>query len=828
MKLFSNLLKYLLGTALLAGAVSCSDDNTETPPPAPEKTRLTVNVSKITFSSAEFSVRYEGEAPTVYAYEVVTKGTERTAEEVSKEGKTVTVRDEAYPITGLANDTDYTIYAVGMGESGLSELTSADFRTLPDDGAPKSEKALGIRLNEVTANSMNFTLQRGSQVVKGLMAVWPTVQLENLIEDAIRETPEITRDELIAGWLLMGYGMEVDGTEENADWRAAPIWPDADYTVMMMGILEGEADGDVSTATFHSGALDLVGNPGITLTLEKKDYMKAWIRYTITPDSYGYMRFITDKSEIDSYLERHTMDDLREFTRFSDNLFEQLFQRRIDLEDADEQGNPFKIQSQNFGWEAGEHWFSAMAVACDENYSVPKEVALLHFQLDKMPENTKPAEFTCEARNIAANNFDLHFEFEENCLRAYANVLPADSYRQVIDAAGGDLNYARQLWEAGWVMYRENESDPTSPLANQDDMFMGDYVHPGQECVIVATALNYSGVLNSEITVSEPFTMKEYTYENSQAPIEVSVDKITKTSARAIYRGTPQTRILYNVTVEADYEITKLSDDEIRQYIMEYGQEWPYFHEKDEDWNPEVKGVTWTWNEQKPGKTYVVYACGQDTEGRISGISKASYTTLAANPGPNPDVELKAYNITSTSCTIDLLMNADAKEMVYALVEDNMLNYDPNSDSEAVLEEELVTVLLSSGMPAYDSVIGSQATSLPYGGTFYLAAIAYGSNGPDGQPYEKLQYLKVQLKTGGKAPEAPLSARTAALFRKVAGGDERAFEAVRRANMEATDRSPVTPEGKLYVRDAEDAQNVLEQMGGYRSMRTRLEDMKQF
>lgn len=33
MKLFSNLLKYLLGTALLAGAVSCSDDNTETPPP---------------------------------------------------------------------------------------------------------------------------------------------------------------------------------------------------------------------------------------------------------------------------------------------------------------------------------------------------------------------------------------------------------------------------------------------------------------------------------------------------------------------------------------------------------------------------------------------------------------------------------------------------------------------------------------------------------------------------------------------------------------------------------------------------------------------------
>lgn len=837
MKLFSDFFKYLLiAAACLSGAVSCSDDKNVQDDPLPgEKITVTLQVTAKTYASVTFTIATQGAVPTLYAYKAVEKGTVLTAEEVFDQGIKAAVKSEPFTLTGLTTDTDYTLFAVAMGEAGLSQAATAEFHTDADSGAPLTSRSIGIRLNSVGEQSLNFTLQRGSEVTSGYMAIWPTVSYDNLVYEGKKESPDITEEELVAGWLTMGYGMQIDGTEQNADWLAQELWPDGDYTVMLLGMVD-ETMGDVTTCQFHTGAYELIGDPKVTLTVESKNYMSARIRYTLNADAFGYMRYITDKSEIDTYMETHTEDDLREFTRFNDGLFEVLGQLRYDLEDTDEQGNLYKIQSTNFGWSAGGHEFTAMAVACDKNLSVSKRVERIDFRLEEFPEGTAPALFTCEARNIAADNLDLHFEFDESCLRAYCTVMPASSYRRDIEQAGGDLAVARQLWDSGWAIVRVNDADPTSAIANQDDFFMDEAgLYAGNEYVIVATGLNYQGVLNETLTVSEPFRMKDYSYENSDAVVNVDVDNIGKTSARALYKTNDKTRVLYNVTVEKDYvdqdlkiKLVDMTDKQLWSYLMNKGNVWPYFHEEDEAWDPSVQCVTYTWPEMIPGKEYVIFACGQDGQGRISEVSRKYFTTLKSNPGPNPKVELKAYDIAATSCKVDIAVNEDVQSYIYALIDEGMLNYIPGKDSQEVLDREVRTVCLGSGVMGYDSVSGLKAESLSYCGTYYLAAIAYGSEDGKGNLTEDFRYVKVQLTDTQTTSVSTLPDQTMSLFRRIAGGEEKSFGALKKANLESTDRNPVNAEGVVYVRDDEDAADVLDLMGGYRPMGASLKNMKKF
>ena len=826
MKFLTTIHRYLfLAAGVLTGLASCSDDPETSQPDTPQpEFKIGVQVTSKSFSSVTFNLTTEGDTPTLYAYTAVEKGTVFTAQQVYDEGIRAAVQTEPYTLSGLTNDTEYTLYAVAMGQNGLSNLASAEFSTDNDPGAPQTSKSIGIQFNEITQTGVNFSLQRGSEATGGMMAIWSSIILNNYVEDQIMLSQEdITREQIVSDLLIMGYGMEVDGTEQNADWTAEKLRPDADYTVMLMGLVNGEP-ADVSLVEFHTPAFDLIGNPTITLSVEKKDYMMAWIRYTLNEDAFGYMRYITDKSEVDRYLETHTEDDLREFTRFADGLFDQLGQLRHEMPDVDENGNVYKISSTNFGWDAAGNEYTAMAVACDRNYSVPKHMARIDFRLEEFPQGTDPALFTCEARNIAANNFDLHFEFDQSCMRAYCNVLPADGYRAQIEKAGGDLAYARALWDSGWVIYRTNEADPNSPIANQDDMFAD--VSPGGEYVIVATALNYQGVLNQTLTVSEPFRMKNFSYENSEAVVIPEVDRIEKTKARAIYRTGEKTRMLYNVTLEASSSLLNESEEAIRTYLMQQGNEWAYFHDKDIDWDPTVGAVVYTWPELTPGTDYVVLACGQDTEGRISEVNRAYFTTKAAIPGPDPQVQLNVYDLTPTSCTIDIIINDDVREYYYALIEEEVLNYVPGKDSQDVLEKEIYTVTRANGVPGYDTQTNLDASSLTYGGTFYLGAIAYGA-----EPAESFKYVKVQLPDPAATALPQLSSVLLEQTRPIYGGEEKRFEALREANLQIVDRSPIGADGVVWVRDRQDAQNVLEQMGGYRPMRSSaalLKQMKKF
>lgn len=816
MKFLSAVNRYLLLAAgVLAGSVSCTDD----PEPPQSDLKVSIEIASTNFSSVSFTLKAEGGTPTLYAYKAVEKGTTLTAQQVYDEGIRATAQAEPYTLSELTNDTEYTLYAVAMSQSGLSPIASAEFTTIDDPGAPATPQSIGIRINKVTETGINYSLQRGSMANGGLMAIWGTVVLNNYIDDEIMLSGEdLSREDVVAGLLQAGFGMQIDGTEQNAEWTAEKLLPDADYTVMLMGLVNGKP-ADVTLVEFRTEAFDLIGSPKVTLSVEKKDYMMVWIRYMLNKDAYGYMRFITDKSEIDRYMENHTEDDLREFVRFSEPLFEQLYQRYIDLEHVDEQGNAYKISSTNLGWEAAGREYTAMAVACDKNKSVPKEMARIDFRLDEFPEGTDPAKFTCEARNIAADNFDLHFELEESCRIAYCNVIPAGDELKIED----QLAYSRKLWDEGWAMHRVNEQEPTSPLANQDDMYVD--VHPGGTYVIVATGVNYDGVLNETLTVSEPFTMKEYTYENSEAAVTPSVDRIGKTSVRAIYRTGEKTRMVYDVTLLASDPLLKESEDAIRTYLMEHGNILPYFHEKTDGWVPELGAITYTWPEMTPGTDYVILSCGQDTEGRISSVARCAFTTLAATPGPDPQVTLSAHDLTPVSCKFDIEINQDVREMIYALMEDEVLNYVPGKDSEDVLEGEIFAITLSNGIVAYDSVTDVEASGLSYGGTFYLGVIAYGSG-----TTETFKYIKVQLPDPTVTAMTTLSSVLLGQVDPLPGNGKKALEALREKNMQAVDRSPIDANGVAYVRDAEDAQNVLEQMGGYRPMRSKaaLQGMKKF
>lgn len=794
MKFLSTIFARVLLIALSLGtAAACSSDE---PAPGPGGS-LTIRIDEVTADAVTFTLAStEQPAPTMYAYMAVAKGTAINADDIFEQGTRQSAAGSTFTLKALDEDMAYTLYAVSMSEAGLSNPATADFTTPVSEWGPETERSMGVQINKVTETGANFTYMLGTEATLGLVAVWPRVVLENYVFETLKldETGTLTEKDIVASLLLdEGYGQFVSG-DETVDW-SEELWPDADYTVLTLGMIDEQTPGDAQLTPFTTKAFPLIGNPSVEVTVADKNFMKAWFHYEVSEDTFTYLRYITLKSEIDEYLQHFSQEDLREFIRFSDPMWIFFDQSQS------------KTETFNFGWEAAEQWFTALAVAADRNLSISKNLSRADVQLDKEPIGTEPATYACHAYNIGATNCDIHFDVHDNCLKVYFRVIPPSAYEQEL-AQWGELMYSRILSEEAWCYFREGEfPTPESPIANNDDIWMD--LSPDSEYVIVATAVNWDGLL-SGVTVSEPFRTKPMTYENSTASATIEMDRIDKYSARAIYRSDDKTRVLYHAILEADVVASIGGDSEIIRYLIDHGNRWSMVNpDKSTEWDPEVQGMVWTWHEMTPDMEYVYLYCAEDVDGAVTALSRTSFRTLPVRSGPNPDVTISVYDITPTTFRFDIIMNDDVRDYRYLTIEEGMLNYDPETGTKQDLEEAVYNYVLAEGIKGFESQRGVEVTSVNPGKNYYTGVIAYGSETNEKFRYMAFSTPRLDTNAAMRSAHAPDARRLPML----PGGEALGWDARRAANLNAVDRSDVQERTRMEVEDGKNSMNVLLQEG---------------
>ena len=335
----------LLATAVLGGMTACSDDD---PDPKGQTGTLSIQIGETTYDSVTFTLSSsEQPAPTMYAYLAAAQGTTMTADQVFDQGTRQSATSGTFTLKALDEDSAYTLYAVSMGEAGLSAVASADFTTPANEWGPATARSMGVQINKVTETGVNVTYMLGKEATLGMVAVWPRVVLENYVYETLKldESGTLTEGDIVVGLLVdTGYGQFVSG-DETLNW-GEELWPDADYVFMTVGMIDEDTPGDAQLTHFTTKAFPLQGDPTVEISVTDKNYMKAYFHYEINKDVYTYLRFVTTKSEIDEYIAHFGEEDLREFVRFSDPMWEYIDQTQS------------KTESINFGWEAGGQWFT--------------------------------------------------------------------------------------------------------------------------------------------------------------------------------------------------------------------------------------------------------------------------------------------------------------------------------------------------------------------------------------------------------------------------------------------------------------------------------------
>ena len=204
----------LLATAVLGGMTACSDDD---PDPKGQTGTLSIQIGETTYDSVTFTLSSsEQPAPTMYAYLAAAQGTTMTADQVFDQGTRQSATSGTFTLKALDEDSAYTLYAVSMGEAGLSAVASADFTTPANEWGPATARSMGVQINKVTETGVNVTYMLGKEATLGMVAVWPRVVLENYVYETLKldESGTLTEGDIVVGLLVdTGYGQFVSGDE---------------------------------------------------------------------------------------------------------------------------------------------------------------------------------------------------------------------------------------------------------------------------------------------------------------------------------------------------------------------------------------------------------------------------------------------------------------------------------------------------------------------------------------------------------------------------------------------------------------------------------------
>lgn len=782
MKLTQKLLRLMLMLAISWSVVGCSDDKT---PDGPVQNGPYVKIDLIKTSAREVSVAFIPMEvnPSMYAYQVFEASEAPEAmsgNDVFKNGVQAPVSSSATIINDLKPGTEYRIFAVAMSETGVTRANSLDFATSPATDA--TDDGIGIEVTSLTDRAISYKLTKGKNVTAGRVLLYAKVLIDNRIEDMIAEYENaglegITRDEALLEIVtddLVHLTTRVQG-DEAIDY-AGLIMPDLDYYIITLG-LTGDAEeftekenGDLSILTVSTLPSEL--NPAVEAKLEeaKCSFNQGNWKVWISGATFGYMRFITNTEEIETYYKRgHTDKELSDFVRATDYLM--LMQNRsendvqgLTIDPSDNSATRYETQNFNAitGFPGAK--LTCLVVGVDENYMSNGTVLRVDTVLPEKPDHCD-ARVEIEVRDITATGCMLDFIFNEDCATCYYNFYPAGTFeREYKDQPDNQKLLLTELITNGDGATRILNS-PDSPVNPMYTEMWHNWLDPDTEYEMIATCRDFIGLVQEELWVSKPFRSKPLINGGSKFKLKAEAYNIGRDSFGVRLGLDPE-------SVEASGEDPDYALNVAYVKVQRASEAAPSSgaalrNENSDIWNWVQKYGGNSWSMTRPGfecgcdsyfwsmafdpdTDYVVYATAEDRDGHILDMLSLPVKTLPKTVGKNPRVtQVSLTNLTTKTLDYTVAVNDQTDYAKYVCVaqDSGWFTYDPESSnpdlsSEQTLIDDLTFLIeQGQGMNLNSMSISMTVTSSVHADQiWYIAAIAYGALDEKGNPYTHFDY----------------------------------------------------------------------------------------
>ncbi len=769
-RVLTNFNKWLLPLVAVAAIVSCEEDKTTDPNTTTtpgEVEGITVTDIIPTYNSVTFTV--VADDALAIAYIAVKAGTELTAQEVFDQGdaKGSTSGTFTYKGDGLSAETDYTLYVASKTASGNVGPAGYSFTTEVNTGAASSDQAAGIRVESIGTNTLTWEITNGSDVDFSLTMVQPTILMENdcyeMAKSGISETVYIS-----SIMTSEDYGYLVRETAEAGGvaaynytdvYSTYPMYPDARYTIYALGC-KGDYDDLTSIETLeltklevNSESITRIGNPYVDVALRAQYF--TGLSHTLTPndDAKYWTKFFTQTSEID------------EFVAYYDQI-EGAGAGRLRLKEYIQQIDPYVYEqygeteiSMTLGWGYEGIEFSRLALGFDANLMPGDEYGESSAMV--LERNGEDGEYKLDISGVGAGNFTLTTTLEPNCFRVYWKLIEAGSYDSIVSDPTLAAALAETLDYEGWVEFRSdaNGQEDYVTNANQDTQYIREsFVYdelPDYDFQIVSTSLNYGGVLSAP-TLSEAFHTLPRTLGNFEPSLTITADEsaVSKTSILVNYQVHDDAeendeRVFFHRFISADDEIFELSEDEIREWLLEdngYTNANCWLVVSNDSEHEDKYNYHFNWAGMDPGTTYNYIYCTENGKGEISNLGVTSFTTLSNDGGENPELTISIdpesiAMVDEVARTFavegNVVANSDVIDYVSIFIEEaTLLSYRFDTDDVDDLNYGLYQLVTAEGIPYYDSAEMSSNT-LDADGRVWLVAQGNGADGAE----SKLSYV---------------------------------------------------------------------------------------
>ena len=528
-----------------------------------------------------------------------------------------------------------------------------------EEGFTGHDNGVTINVSDIKEENIVFNLVPGKAVQSYRMTVYPKAMLYNLLlnegcVNASQNDCEQVIIELLSSSTVFNSTTDEFAAKEfdwvNSVYSAAPIIPDCEYFIIVLGCYDNEGMNPASLSIAHltTPHKNLIGDPQISIEAET-GYSAFIVRYHPNEDCKYFYHWIWNTAEISEYIDLFGEKLMGDFCRSAVS----------EASDATLEENLAVKKSASYKGN------TAVAIALDANKTPAAYIVRNDFEMKELPEGdfTPVAKIEAGTR-IGATLAYLDVEMEKTCMSCFYRhytIEEADAY--INGNKDIKLAEAQSIASEGWGVANtrfsfntETETLTGSALLVQDENIAE--LAPDTEYVVGYVAKNYFGEL-SELNFSKPFKTKKLVRNNPEscvADIKLEFTDITRWGFKYNFEYDYSKIAAFRFQLVWPYD----EDAEIKppHYINDKGnrEKWmTFFYDTMYDspagfstsianiWLPEKSGYDgYAMYGYDSGVTYVVAYCAEDLNGVVGPVKFAEVSTTVAVPGPNPSVQIES------------------------------------------------------------------------------------------------------------------------------------------------------------------------------------------
>lgn len=553
-----------------------------------------------------------------------------------------------------------------------------------EEGFTGKDNGVTINVSDIKEDNLVFNLVPGNAVKSYRMTVYPKAMLYNLLlnegcVNADQNACEQVIIELLSSSTVFNSTTDEFAAKEfdwaNSVYAAAPIIPDCEYFIIVLGCYDSEGQNPASFSIAHltTPHKALVGDPQISIEAET-GYSAFIVRYHPNEDCKYFYHWIWSTEEISEYIDLFGEKLMGDFCRSAVS----------EASDATLEENLAVKKSASYKSN------TAVAIALDANKTPASYIVRNDFEMKELPEGDFTPVAKIEAGNrISATVAYLDIDMEKTCMSCFYRLYTTEEANAFISAnaevkAAEALSIASEGWGVAnnrFSFNTETETLTGSALNVQDEHFAE--LLPDTEYMVGYVAKNYFGEL-SELSFTRPFRTKKLvrnTPEACTADVRLHFTDISRWGFTYNFEYDYATTASYRFQLvwpyDADSEMLPphyINDRNNREkwmtffYDTFYNSPAGFSTSIANIWIPEKSGYDgYAMYGYDSGVTYVIAYCAEDINGVVGPVKFAEVATTEATPGPNPTVTIDSieYDDETGSISGRFKTNADSKSVRY-------------------------------------------------------------------------------------------------------------------------------------------------------------------